>query len=153
MARLKAVIKPPASGAIIFYGRSIATSTKNQSSAHSDLEASSTSDGARSLCFADSEASSSNLGSEKGTVSDQNKVLESQTFSNDSETSFWPIVQPTPANSEYGLEKGKNSAGHVILRLVKDISNVFQEVPYVKIVAGLVQQIVNISDVSLSLTV
>jgi len=161
MGRLRAVKKPPASGTIIFYGRSIATSnstTKKQSSAPSDLKTSSTPDSTRSVNTLDSETSSNNLENEKGIVTNQTKVLQPQAFANTgsdlhSDASFWPIVQSSPSNPGYGLDQCKNSAGHIILRLVKDTSNVFQEVPYVKIVAGLVQQIVTISDVRSSLII
>jgi len=163
MGRLRAVKRPPASGTIIFYGRSIATSnstTKVQSSTPSDLDSTpSTPDNAcaRSLNSLDSTSSASSLGNEKEKESDRIKALQPQAFANTgsvhSDDSFWPIVQSSPANPDYALEKGKNPACHVILRLVKDISTVFQEVPYVKIVAGLVQQIVTISDVSSSLVI
>ena len=152
MGRFAAPRRPPASGTIIFYGRPTTTSnvtliskTKRHLATHSDLEISLTPDD-RSLLSIDSNTSSSTLVDEKEITSDE--VIKAQhTGSRGGIDAFSSqIIQPS--NPDHLLDKGKHS---LILGLVKDVLQTFQEVPYVKIVAGLVQQIVTISNVRSSL--
>jgi hypothetical protein len=143
--------RPPASGAVIFYGRPTATSnatpiSKTNLSAHSDLE---TSSSARSLFSVDSDTSSSTLVDEKEITSDETIRVQHTGSRVDIDVFSSQIIQVS--NPDYRLDKGNNFTGSLILGLVKDVLHTFQEVPYVKIVAGLVQQIVTISDVRSSL--
>ena len=149
MGRLAAPTRPPASGTIIFYGRPTATSnvtpiskTKRHLSADSDLEISLTPNGVRSLLSIDSNTSSSTLVDEKEITSGE--VIKAQHTGSRGgiDVSSSQIIQPS--NPDHLLDKGKH---FLILGLVKDVLQTFQEVPYVKIVAGLVQQIVTISNV------
>ena len=154
MGRLAAPTRPPASGTIIFYGRPTATSnvtpiskTKRHLSADSDLETSLTPDGVRSLLSIDSNTSSSTLVDDKEITSDE--VIKAQHTAGSRggiDVFSSQIIQPS--NPDRLLDEGKHS---LILGLVKDVLQAFQEVPYVKIVAGLVQQIVTISNVRSSL--
>jgi len=152
MGRLATPRRPPASGTIIFYGRPTATSnltliskTKRHPSAHSDLEISLTPDGVRSPLSIDSNTTSSTLVDEKEITSDE--IIEAQQTDSHSGIDVFSSQIIQPSNPDHLLDKGKNS---LILGLVKDVLQTFQEVPYVKIVAGLVQQIVTISNVRCS---
>ena len=54
------------------------------------------------------------------------------------------IVRPdSPSN----LRQHPGTSAQILLRLVKDACDIFYQVPYVKIVAGLVQEIIKISEV------
>ena len=148
MGRLAAVRRPPASGAVIFYGRPTATSnatpiSKTNPSAHSDLE---TSSSARSLSSVDSDTNSSTLVDKKEITGDEIiKVQPTEHSRGDIDALSSQIIQIS--NPDHQLDKGNSFTSSLILGLVKDVLQSFQEVPYVKIVAGLVQQIVTISDV------
>jgi hypothetical protein len=153
MGRLAAVRRPPASGAVIFYGRPTATSnatpiSKTDPSARSDLE---TSSSARSLFSVDSDTSSSTLVDEKEITSDDIETIRVQHTGSRGDIDVFSSQIIQGSNPDHRLDKGNNFTGSLILGLVKDVLHTFQEVPYVKIVAGLVQQIVTISDVRSSL--
>jgi hypothetical protein len=147
MGRLAAARRPPASGAVIFYGRPTATSngtpipTTNPST-HSDSE---TSSSAQSLFSTDSDTSSSTAVDEKEITSDE--IIKVQHTGSHSHIDLFSSQIIQVSNPDHRLDKGNNSTSSLILQLVKDVLQTFQEVPYVKIVAGLVQQIVTISNV------
>ncbi|KIM48615.1 hypothetical protein M413DRAFT_59686 [Hebeloma cylindrosporum] len=137
MGKLQATRRPPASGTIIFYGRPTATSA---STAHSDSETS-TAGGGRSVFVIDSDTSSTTLVTSD--VDQINKVQNRGSSFSDINIVSSPIIQSS--NPEHGLDRGKIPIRSLILPILKDVLETFQEVPYVKIVAGLVQQIVTIS--------
>ena len=149
MGRLAVVRRPPASGAVIFYGRPTASnatpiSTTNPSP-HSHLE---TSSSARSLFSIDSDTSSSTIVDEKEITSDE--IIKIQHTGSHSHIDVFSSQIIQESNPDHRLDKGNNSTSPLILQLVKDVLQIFQEVPYVKTVAGLVQQILTISNVRFS---
>ena len=50
-------------------------------------------------------------------------------------------------DSPSNLKHHTNASAQILLRLLKDASGLFQQVPYVKVVVGLVQEIIKISEV------
>jgi len=55
-----------------------------------------------------------------------------------------PIMRPdSPSN----LRQHAGASAQILLRLLKDACDIFHQVPYVKVVAGLVQEIIKISEV------
>lgn len=149
MGRLAAARRPPASGAVIFYGRPTTSNatpiSPTNPSADSHLE---TSSSARSLFSIDSDTSSSTLVDEKEITSDE--IIKVQHTGSHSHINVFSSQIIQVSNPDHRLDKGNNSTSSLILQLVKDVLQTFQEVPYVKTVAGLVQQIVTISNVRFS---
>jgi len=147
-------IKPPASGAVIFYGsRSVADKKPSPPTAIIVADTSKTdvypnneesSDGMYSgivrlksfLCRSDWYVTDTTTSAKDTSVSCP-ETLPAAFISNDLTSS---------ANQPFGM--GGSASAQTILRLIKDISTLFQGVPYVKVVAGVVEQIITISDVN-----
>ena len=59
-----------------------------------------------------------------------------------------PLPSPImPPDSPSNLKHHASASAQILLRLLKDACDLFNQVPYVKVVAGLVQEIIKISEV------
>ncbi|KAF8163705.1 hypothetical protein B0H34DRAFT_334994 [Crassisporium funariophilum] len=124
MGRLRRDLKPPASGAIIFYG---STSLNSASKAKTSL----------------AQESDLALNAEVDALPDKAAAVPKQTSS----TSPTLIASTSTSTIASAAEKRGSASSHNILRLIRDISALFDNVPYVKVVAGVVAQIIAICDV------
>jgi len=135
MGKLARQTRPPASGAIIFYGRSL-QGTTNQNTATSlpvKFECQSTQD---------------QVGTTSTETRHQSSSSESQSKSQPPDDILSHALYSNPS-----LEKRGSEAHLAVLKLASVVLEVFEEVPYVKIVAGLVQRIITIYDVRNLITV
>ena len=64
------------------------------------------------------------------------------------ESHNFPLPSPViPPDSPSNLRHHASASAQILLRLLKDACDLFKQVPYVKVVAGLVQEIIKISEV------
>lgn len=131
MGRMARRLPPPSSGAIIFYGR--AGSASKYSSVKATSPSPSTSTTSSTLANPESDATDSD-----GTP------LNSQ-----SQISFKAVLGVPDAvkSSPDPLANGLITNGKTVFRLAQELTDAFSDVPYVKVVVSLVQQILDISDV------
>lgn len=144
MARTSQQSKPSTSGAVMFYGaarkkaqqkvkaavsRSLKASGRQQKST-STISSSSKSD------FALTSFSLSSLSSS----TTANSLAEA--------TASLSLDKHTESESVAESALAVTSRYVAIIALLRDVSEIFQSVPYIKVVAGLVQMIIDISDVS-----
>ena len=130
MGRMARRLPPPSSGAIIFYGRA---GSAKYSSVKATSPSPSTSTTSSTLANPESDATDSD-----GTP------LNSQ-----SQISFKAVLGVPDAvkSSPDPLANGLITNGKTVFRLAQELTDAFSDVPYVKVVVSLVQQILDISDV------
>ena len=59
-------------------------------------------------------------------------------------------IMPPAGDSPSNLRHHASASAQILLRLLKDACDLFHQVPYVKVVAGLVQEIIKISEVCIT---
>ncbi|KAF8801655.1 hypothetical protein BYT27DRAFT_7197881 [Phlegmacium glaucopus] len=130
MGRQTLLMKPPDSGAVIFY--------KSRSKKHSATPTKPS----KSSVYRNNNKKSSD---DTSTTAKEDTSSTSHTW-----TKTFPAVpvntNDIPSSVKQPFGKKGSATAQAILRLAQDVSTLFQGVPYVKVVAGVVQQIITISN-------
>ncbi|KAF8912195.1 hypothetical protein CPB84DRAFT_761367 [Gymnopilus junonius] len=134
MGRLSRSLPSPSSGALIFYGRNGSGSSSLSQSAQTVHSSSSNTSSTTSTPV----QSNSDVAELDGSKLDSNNHLSLKAITELPQDALTKTNQVT-------LEK-VTANGKAALRLVKELNDAFSEVPYVKVVVSLVQQIITISD-------
>ncbi|PPQ66182.1 hypothetical protein CVT24_000159 [Panaeolus cyanescens] len=133
MGRVAVPTKPPSSGAVIFYDRARRNvkanrgsppRTRVKSSAYSEVDSENsvtTSDSGKTLSLLSSDASSQSSSSTK-------------------------VEESSDGNAKISTATSSKQAAMLALALVKDITEIFSEVPYVQVLVQAVRQVILISE-------
>ncbi|KAF8801657.1 hypothetical protein BYT27DRAFT_7197884 [Phlegmacium glaucopus] len=138
MGRMMRRIKPPVSGAVIFYGSRSAADKKLSSTPI---------DPSKSNVYLNNKVGSEPSNDTSTTAT--KKDTSSTSHIGVSGTKTFPAVPINTSDIPSSVKpfgREGSATTQAILRLAQDISALFQEVPYVKVVAGVVEQIITISN-------